>query len=378
MTLHSPIAPTDLRDYAKAKGWVLVKEAAKDRLYVLTNPSFDRRQLVFPMDTTAPDYAEAVMLVVEKLAALEARSLQSVLKSLLEVSDDSLAFRVATARSEEQSIPLSFVGSMIEGVQQMLLASVCTVLKPQVHHPRLGRAEAQQFLESARFRHTQPGSFVLNVSCPVQAMDVQAPLRIDEPEAPFVRRATVALHRSLVKLVDAIETDSLDALIQREKRSDAPSISSNFCEALTRFEDESLRNSIEIGISWAASISLPVGEKPASFVRVQNDYFSRIEDVRRELRSPEKQTADTFIGTVERLDGEMGPDGRRSGDIILSLLLPEGVQVRARTNLNADDYAKADRAHMSDGTYVKVAGLLHPGRQPRQLSGLRSFELIQR
>ena len=43
---------------------MLVKEAAKDRLYVLTNPSFDRRALVFPMDTTAPDYAEAVMLVV--------------------------------------------------------------------------------------------------------------------------------------------------------------------------------------------------------------------------------------------------------------------------------------------------------------------------
>ena len=81
------IAPTDLRDYAKAKGWVLVKEAAKDRLYVLTNPSFDRRQLVFPMDMTAPDYAEAVMLVVEKLAVLEARSPQAVLKSVLDVSD---------------------------------------------------------------------------------------------------------------------------------------------------------------------------------------------------------------------------------------------------------------------------------------------------
>ncbi len=60
MNLNRPIAPTDLRDYAKAKGWGLLKEAAKDRLYVLTNPSFDRRQLVFPMDTTAPDYTEAL------------------------------------------------------------------------------------------------------------------------------------------------------------------------------------------------------------------------------------------------------------------------------------------------------------------------------
>jgi hypothetical protein len=62
----------------------LLEEGAKDRLYVLTNPRFDRRQLVFPMDATAPDCAEAVMLAIEKLAAMEARPLSSVLKRLLE------------------------------------------------------------------------------------------------------------------------------------------------------------------------------------------------------------------------------------------------------------------------------------------------------
>ena len=372
------IAPTNLRDYAKAQGWVLLKEAAKDRLYVMTNPRFARRQLVFPMDTTAPDYVEAVTLVVEKLASMEARPFHAVLKSLLEVSDDALAFRVTSPNSNEQSLPLSFAGSMIAGAQQLLLASVCTVLKPRAHHPRLSRSEAQQFLETARFRHTQSGSFVLNVSCPVQAMDVQAPLLLNESEAPFVRRATIALHRSLSMLVSAIETDTLDELVQTSKDSESPLISSNFCEALTRFEDESLKNSVDIAITWAASIAPPVNGIPVSVVRVQNDYFSRIEEVRRELRSAEKHTDDTFVGTVERLDGEMGLDGRRSGEVILSLLLPEGEQLRARTNLNADDYSKADQAHMSEGTYVKVAGGVHPGRQPRQLSDLRSFELIQR
>ena len=212
----------------------------------------------------------------------------------------------------------------------MLLASVCTVLKPQIHHPRLSRAEAQQFIESARFRHTHPGSFVLNVSCPVQAMDVQAPLLDNEPPAPFVRRATAVLHRSLTRLVGAIETDSLATLVETERTSDSPLISANFCEALTRFEDRSLRNSIEIGIAWAASVAAPPGEKSVSCVRVQNDYFSRIEEVRRELRSAEKQTEDVFIGTVERLEGEMGSDGRRAGDVVVSLLLPDGGTVRAR------------------------------------------------
>ena len=378
MNFETLIAPTDLRDYAKAQGWMLLKEAAKDRLYVMSNPRYERRQLVFPMDTTAPDYAEAIALMVEKIAVMEQRAPEAVRKSLMEVSDDAIAFRVTSPRPEERYLPLSFAGAMVSGVQQLLLASACTVLKPKAHHPRLSRSEAQQFLETARFRHTQPGSFVLNVSCPVQAMDVQAPLLPGELEAPFVRRATLTLQRSLRELVSAIETDSLDGLVESLKKSETPLISSNFCEALTRFEDETLKNSVDIGITWAASIPRPNDEPAVSVVRVQHDYFSRIEEVRRELRSSEKHMEDAFIGTVERLDGEMGEDGRRSGEVILSLLLPEGEQVRARTNLNAEEYAKADQAHMTEGTYVKVAGKLHPGRQPRQLSDLQAFDLIQR
>ena len=49
-----------------------------------------------------------------------------------------------------------------------------------------------------RFRHTQRGSFVLNVSCPVSALYVQAPLAFDEADndMPFVRRGMLALRRS--------------------------------------------------------------------------------------------------------------------------------------------------------------------------------------
>jgi hypothetical protein len=376
MNIETLIAPTDLRNYAKAHGWTLLIEAAKDRLYVMNHPRFERRQLVFPMDTTAPDFAESIARTVDKLADMEKRTPDAVLNSVMEVGDDSIAFRVTSPRPEERYLPLAFAGAMVAGAQQMLLASACTVLKPKAHHPRLSRSEAQQFLETVRFRHTQTGSFILNVSCPVHAMEVQAPMLQGELEAPFVRRTTLAMQRALRELVTAIETDSLDTLITAIKTNDAPLISSNFCEALTRFEEASLKNSVDIGITWAASIPRPLHEPAVSTVRVQHDYFSRIEEVRRELRSTEKHLEDTFIGTVERLDGEMGDDGRRSGEVILSLLLPEGETVKARTNLSADQYFSADQAHMADSSYVKVTGKLHPGRQPRQLSDLRSFDLI--
>ncbi|MFS8068056.1 MAG: hypothetical protein ACMG6S_17005 [Byssovorax sp.] len=378
MKLDELVSPTDLRDFAKARGWTLVAEGLKDRLYVMSHPDFAKRQLVFPIDITAPDYAEAVAIALEKLGGIEARLPEAVLNSVLEVRDDAMAFRVTTPQPSERSIPLPFAGAMLVGVEQMLKASACTVLRPQIHHPRLGRSEALQLVEAARFRHTRPGSFVLNVSCPVTAFDAQGTLPIAGQTVPFVRQATSILNKSLRALVEAIEADTLDHFVTEMKRDPTPSVSSNFCEALTRFKDDTIKSSVEVSITWAAVIARPAGEPPTSVVRVQHDYFSRIEEVAQELRPATPHAEDTFVGTVEGLEGEMGPDNQRSGPVILSLLLPEGEQVRARVNLDAKQYAEADKAHMTEGIYVKVRGRLHPGRQPRQMSDVASFELIPR
>ncbi|MBW0001262.1 MAG: hypothetical protein JO015_19380 [Verrucomicrobia bacterium] len=313
MTNAFLVAPTDLRDYAKSRGWVLVPDGLRDRLFVLSHPKFDRRQLVFPIDTTAPDYTEAVMLAAEKLALLEGRPLPDVLSALQEVNDDTLRFRIDTSCDVGGALPLAFVGSVVSGAQQLLLAASCTVLKPQSHHPRLSRSEAQQLIEASQFRHTEPGSFVVKVSCPVRALDVQAALFPGEVDAPFVRRTMLTVKRALHELVTAIEADTLSQLIENVQKMATPVISSNLCEALTRFEDDALKNSLEVDISWAISTPLPAGEVMPARIRIQWDYFSRIEEVRRALRSPEQHQEDTFIGTVERLDGAMQPDGPSGG-----------------------------------------------------------------
>ena len=63
----SLVAPTDLRDFLKSKGWSLVEQALADRLYVLQNAKFERRQLVFPMDANAPDFNDSVISVFSKI-----------------------------------------------------------------------------------------------------------------------------------------------------------------------------------------------------------------------------------------------------------------------------------------------------------------------
>jgi hypothetical protein len=366
--------PADIRDYARSLGWSLVPEAVQDRLLVLAHPELRHRQIAIPMDIGAPDYDEAVQLALRKLAELHGLPLARVILAVQNAREDTLRYRISSTSWSMDSLPLPFAASLVPAAQQMLMASACTVLKPQLHHPRLHRSEAQQVVDTARFNQTERGSFVFSVSCPLNALNLQIPA--PGGALPFVRMTTWTIHRALQALVDAVELDTLDRLVEETKNSERPILSSNLCEAVRRLHDDAMRNDVEVSFTWAASAPLPHGSAVRQSIRIQADYFERIEDVQRALRATERHQEDTFIGTVERLDGEMDEDGRRSGDVTVALLLREGESVRAKLTLDPDDYETAARAHLTRGAYVRVTGRLHPGRQPRQLADLQRFEVI--
>jgi len=84
MNYATLISPTDLRDYAKVRGWAAVPEAIRDRLFVLSNPAVKFRQIIVPMDADRPDYDDAVRIAIEKLSEVENRPFRAVEASLME------------------------------------------------------------------------------------------------------------------------------------------------------------------------------------------------------------------------------------------------------------------------------------------------------
>lgn len=369
------VSPIDLRDFLKARGWVLREEGIADRLYVLQNPHFPRRQLVFPMDTTVADYAESAYRVLEKLGEMIGERPPSLLNQVQTVRDDALRFRIYTEQDGNGSLPLGFAALLVTGAEQLLKAAACTVLRPRLHHPRLALTEALQLIEKTRFGQTETGSFILKVSCPIHALDTQGTIRFDEKSLPFVRQVTLTLKRGIEQLIGAIENDTLDRWIEGLKKTETPLVSSNLCEAVTQFHDEGLDNALDLFIDWSTLEPADQKDRLKKPLRIQRDYFGRIEEVRRELRPVSGHTTDTFFGTVEDLCGEMGEGGKRSGEVILALLLRDGETTQARVTLSAEDYKKADRAHMTEGAYVEVTGKLQQGRQPRSMTELSRFEL---
>ena len=370
------LSPSALRDFVKSLGWQSLPDGIVDRLYVLHHAAAPRRQIVIPMDQDAPDYADACELALSKLADLQGMKLADLIQLAAISSDDSIYYRVTSSGAVDDGLPLSFAASLLLGAEQILLASACTVLRPQTHHPRLHRAEATQLASHAQFGHTERGSFVVRVSCPVDAMETPSMPDLAQENESFVRMTMLTARSGVRQLVRAIEEDTLSRFVDSQRAAASPIVSSNLCEALTRLHNDDVRNNIDMSFRWATTVPLPQDAATGESIRIRSDFFGRIDDVRRELRAIELDRDDVFIGTVEHLNGEFDIEGNRAGEVVVALLLREGEIIKARVVLDQEQYARAVAAHLDDRALVRIAGRLRPGRQPRTLTDVTSFILI--
>jgi hypothetical protein len=374
--IFGKLSPTDLRDYAKTIGWNFIPEALKDKIYLAKNNNFIGRQINFPVDSDAPDYVDAMEITIGKLAEMGKMPIEMVLSAINELKDDTLRFRVIDTRNENSFIPLSYAVSAINGAKELFVSAACSVMKPQAHHPRMNRSEALELIEKSRFRHTEKGSFIIKVSSPIKAIDISANSLFSN-EIPFVRQTTLTINKGLNQLVSAIQGDTLDSLVDEIKNGTNQYISSNLCKAVTNFKEEHEDFDLWVDFKFAGSLALPSDLYVTNEVRIQKNYFEKIDDVRRELRNTEqeKKNEEVFMSTVENLAGEIDENGMRFGDVILNLY-QEGETIKARTNLTAEQYVAADKAHMTTGAFIRIKGKLHPGNQPRNLTEVSVFELI--
>ncbi len=371
-TIFAGIEPTDLKDFLKSRGWKLIDEALKDGLYAFNHEQYKRRQLIFPINDSELDYKDCIETAINKLVDIENTSLRSITSELSEMKDDTINYRVVDYRDENAFIPLNYAIKAIDGAKDMLLSAACSALKPQIYHPRMNRKEALELIEKSRFRHTEAGSFIIKVSTPVKSMDLQTDFF---ENIPFVRQATLIINNSISQLVTAIQTDKIEQLITEIKLEEKPLLSSNICKALINFQEENNKADLYLNFKWASIIEKPLGV--INSIKIQKDYYSRIEEIRQELKAQEKDREDVFIGTVEALAGDFNENEQREGDVLLDLFQKEEREnVRARASLKEEWYKSAIEAHKDRKNYIQIKGILLAGNQPRIMKKITSFEII--
>jgi hypothetical protein len=371
------VSPLGARQYAVARGWEPIQEGLKSRNYLLRH-SIDRlRQLVIPMDSDFEDYGVAILDLAKRLSEVEERPVTSILADLIMPNADAIRARVRSPRAESGSLPLESAVILLNGARAALLSSAHSVEHPQSYHPRLNRTEGKELLEGCRFGQTERGSFVFTIYCPLDAVGVPPTLDLFEPDVgplPFVRRTTNLLMASVERLVKAIESNKLDAAI--EASANKPVLSANLCESLLTMLSADEEGAVTLSASWAPVLPHKRESIVPSSVSIRHEFFPAIEEIRQYLRPPGEQKEAFYVGTVEELRGEAGIDGRRAGEVVLSLLY-EGEQIPARVSLNADQYAIADQVHMVPGGFVKLHGVLQRGKRLSRIIDLKDFKRIR-
>lgn len=323
------VRPQSAIEYAKSRKWIRV-QTKRDNVAVYASPiEGSYTQVSIPRESSFDDFPQRMLEVIESFSRAEGRSFIEVMHDVMQPEADTIRFAWEGGEADSGSIGLSASVDLLEGAKRALLSSACSVLTPARHHPRMSRAEAETLVEASRLNHTEHGSFVLAVTCPVWAVDSQLTLTDDRP---FTRKVTMTLMRSMDRLVKAIELDKEDDLYN-DVIGDLPPVSANICDAILLMKPDR-NDALRISASWAPVLPLTTSEVVPQMVRIRKDYVDAISRIRDRLRPQVAPKSNIMVGTVESLNGDAGDDGRRCGDVSLEIL-HEGELVRARVELDS-------------------------------------------
>jgi hypothetical protein len=368
LDLARQVTPRSLTNYVSALNWPRV-EGINGHISVFHRPDSPLHQVVIPLDESFSDYPESVTEAIYKLADYENRSAQEVLEHLLLPPADMLTFREVSPDAESGSLPFDHAVRMINGTRKLLLSVAHSVLVPRAYHPRLSRSEAEEFVNRCRLGQTQRGSFALNVACPLELPVSLSGLQSD----PFARQVTTLLLQSLGALAKVADSKIGDDLLDSSKY---PGISANLCESLLLLRPNGDRGRIIVSATWSRAF-LPSSKEPSQQVELYQQVFELAEAVAPRLRTIPQPRLSEFIGYVDALRGQsIHQDPRPSGEVDFTIFDFEEGEIHARGTLNANDYAKAGKAHL-ESELVSFRGILRRLPQMSRVEQITEFEIVK-
>jgi hypothetical protein len=358
----SGIYPKDIIAYVTQHGWKLENKLIDSSLNLYNNSNYENRQLQIPTKTEFDDYPELLTRLAEKLSIIEKRPFEQIVNDWRSANSDIIRLRLKT--KDDYKISFSKALQTMESTKKAIIASACSLLSPQKHHAKLRRSEANELMDACKMEQTEKGSFIIKVSCPIYAVD-DVSIAGSSKENPFVRRVMSGFIKSLKDIKELASNDS--------DENDIPeSLSSNFCSAIRNIilEDE-----VEFSAFWALnleqtdkSILKPITLKP--------DLIPQIERLEARLRPVPLSKNQVIFGTVENLDGQMGEDNKRFGDVTVKFIHEDEI-LYARVSLDSNQYELADKAHMS-GKTITLTGLLKRGIRSNRIENVERFDLAEK
>lgn len=363
--------PARVQQYARATGWEQESRLGKGRVAVFQRPESRLDQIRIPLTHDLTDFAVLMADALTAIAKWENRPAVQLLHELLLPPADVLRFSESGPAADAGNLPFGHGLELLTGVRKTLLATACSVTRPQAFHPRLSLGEAEQFLNQCWLGQTERGSFTVTVACPLDAVPGVETLF---DATPFGRRVTTLLMRSLQQVSRAVELGEAEAVLAPAEGE--PVVSANLCEGLLDMTPEGECSSLAISVRWAKTLSPAANVGLPQTVQLRHDSFSRIETLAGRLRPARTPQRQALVGFVDTLDGRPNFEGRREGPVILHVATPEGAILRVRAELDANDYQTAWQAH-GRNLAISLQGILRLGGRLHRIDEVLDFRLLQ-
>lgn len=361
--LAAKVDALDVRSYLEARRWV---EFPSRYDYMAIYRTHDGKgEVVIPLDRTLADYAKAIATASKRIAEVESRAAEQVLRDLLHARTDIVRFALIGDSAESGSVDVISGAALAQGSLHALRASASSIARPKRFHPRMTLTDSEAFVKACRFGQTEIGSFVLTVQAPLEVNQIS--LDSVSPEVPFGRRTTCHLIEATQALVNAIKRRTEARLIEQDNSP----VSANLCDAIVTMapRDESL--SVRISSSWSPAIPAP---DISPSVIVERTMFEKIATIGDYLRPTSAPKQSVFVGRVTDLHGEPGPDGLE-GDVTMRAQVGSEL-LTIKYPLGPSDYHEAVMAHASE-EHVCVRGTLNRRARSNFLTEVSDFKRLE-
>lgn len=316
-------------------------------------------EIVIPLNREFIDYQNAIKNILTKISIIEDRNIELLVNDLIIPPSDIIRFRVESKETENGLISFKDGFNLLENAKKSLYTTACDMINPTIYHPKLYHKSANQFIESCYLGQTERGSFIASIVCPFinpskDDAAVQLSLFNEEEilEGSLTRSITRKFIKSLNSLKDNIEIGNYNFL---EDQIASEKISVNFIESIVELGDYGDKETIDISVSWTNHIEKV--KDITSTVSFNRDYIQPMEYMISKYTPKDIGVIGTYIGKISQAKANTDVDKRNSGEIIFNFINDDNRPLKAKVNLNPDQFSMALQS-FEKGLHVRIKGEL--------------------
>lgn len=343
-----------LKRYLKLKNWSLADSTNGCLTYVGPLDDLQRPiRVVLPSSTEYVDTPFLVAKVLNVLAVLEKRSVESLCQTIKDLTCDFLRLRIFTP-SNAPNISLPLATKVINYFYHLIYDSACLEEDAQPFFPKR-RNIGKKYAERCRFGQTFMTGFGFVIEMPIPPPSTE-----DREHVPFERRIMVRLARGFNAIRKASEEADLSILTNDYKQG----FNANLYETMLELMESLQDYQVEFSFAWSPEYLTSPDLKNLNAIRiVPSSALPFLESAAKHLRrSYESQNAIVVGKIVQLRGGETEEDEIEDLEttssnrmITIEWEIDRGKSCLIRAHLSPEEYKIACNAHR-DGKTISIKG----------------------